>query len=208
MSPRTRLALVLLVGVAQLAVPAWMIAGRELVLRHGTVWRFRSAPIDPADPFRGRYVALSFEQRSVPVPEGLEIARGDRVYVPLSEGADGFAELGAARREPPEDGDFLRLRVHRSFTDEDGSRRGRVALPFDRLYLEESIAPRAEELFRALRRTDETVPAWAVVRVHDGRAVLEDVMVDGRPLGKLAREAAEREARDAPGSDAPGAAAP
>ena len=42
------------VAAAQLAVPAWMIAGRELTLREGQVFKFRTRPVDPADAFRGR----------------------------------------------------------------------------------------------------------------------------------------------------------
>ncbi|MBK6341440.1 MAG: GDYXXLXY domain-containing protein [Flavobacteriales bacterium] len=52
------------IALAQLAVPAWMIAGRERVLSQGEVFKFKTAPIDPRDPFRGEYVRLDFEAES------------------------------------------------------------------------------------------------------------------------------------------------
>ena len=48
------------IGLAQLAVPGWMIYKHESVMREGAVYKFRTAPIDPRDPFRGEYVVLDF----------------------------------------------------------------------------------------------------------------------------------------------------
>lgn len=196
---RLRLAVLLVVGAVQLSVPIGMIVARERVLAEGAVWRFRTAPVDPADPFRGRYVALSFDQSTAPVPEGLTVEHGEQVIVPLSEGPDGFARLGPVRRESPEKGEYLRLRVHWIGRTEEGERPvAHVQLPFDRLYLEEGVAPRAEEVYRELTGGEEALDAWAVVRVLGGRAVLEDVVVEGRSLRELAA---------APASASPGAAA-
>lgn len=189
---RLRLVVLLVVGAVQLSVPIGMIVARERVLAEGTVWRFRTAPVDPADPFRGRYVALSFDQGTAPVPEGLTVEHGERVIVPLSEGPDGFARLGPVRREPPDAGDYLRLRVRWIGRAAEGERPiAHFRLPFDRLYLEEGIAPRAEEVYRELTRGQDAVDAWAVVRVLGGRAVLEDVVVEGRSLRELAAAPAD-----------------
>ena len=65
-----RLLVFALVGFAQLAVPASLIWKRERTLRQGHVWKFRTAPVDPVDAFRGRYVALEFEAEGR--GEGLE----------------------------------------------------------------------------------------------------------------------------------------
>lgn len=183
-----RLALLVAVGLAQLAVPLGMIAGHERILEEGAVWRFRTAPVDPADAFRGRYLALGFAEREAPLAEGVSVRPGNRVAVPLAEGEEGFAELGTVRREPPEEGDWLRLRVLSVHRDEEGRTRARVLLPFDRLYLEESVAPRAEEAYRQLTRGEEGAEAWTVVRVLDGRAALEDVVVGGRSIRELVEE--------------------
>jgi GDYXXLXY motif protein len=187
---RLRLAALVVVALLQLGVPAQMIVARERTLREGTAWRFRTAPVDPADAFRGNYLALRFDAESAPVPPGFTVERGERVIVPLLRDAEGFAQLGPVRREPPAGGDWLRLRV--GWVEKDApatgtstSTRAHVELPFDRFYLDEGLAPRADAKFAALgaqRGGSAPLPAWAVVRVRAGRAVLEDVLIDGRSV--------------------------
>jgi hypothetical protein len=179
------------VAIVQLAVPAAMIFGRERTLAAGTEWRFRVEPVDPADAFRGRYLALRFAATEAPLAGGTHVEAGDRVYVPLGRDAAGFATLGPAAITEPASGDFLRLRVAWPITDDDGSRRVHLELPFDRLYLAEELAPQAEEAYFAAVRarpgaTGETArPAWALVRVRAGDAVLQDVVVEGVPIREL-----------------------
>ncbi len=59
-------AVLTLVIVAQFAAVGSLIAKHERVLREGTVHRFRTRPIDPADPFQGRYVQLVYERDYIP----------------------------------------------------------------------------------------------------------------------------------------------
>ena len=192
MSPRTlRFTALALVALAQLGVPVSMIFGHERTLREGTVWRFRTAPVDPADAFRGRYVALAFEDRDALIAPGETIERGDRAFVQLSRDQLGFAALGPVRKSRPGEGDYLELEVGWIEHEASGRPLANLELPFDRLYLEESAAPRAEEVYRESQRATGDVrrPAWAVVRVLEGHAALEDVMVEGRSLRELAGRA-------------------
>lgn len=188
--PRGRLAAVAVLLAVQLAVPASWILGLETTLAEGRAYRFLTAPVDPADPLRGRYVALRFEEERIEVPDGMTVAAGDRVAVVVSEGADGFARLGPISETPPAAGDWIELPVRwvgeGSGSGSDPTRFATVELPFDRLYLEESEAPAAEELVARLGREGE-VRTWAIVRVHDGEALLEDLVVDGVPIRERLR---------------------
>lgn len=169
---------------AQLFVPAQMILGREEVLAEGEVFNFRTAPVDPYDAFRGRYVALRFdaESQEIPAPEGL--GRGDRAYGSVSVGADDFARIERLWGERPEDRPSVRVEV-RSVVEGQAI----VNLPFDRYYLPEDLAPAAERAYRdANRRGGQPRDAWARVRLLDGRAVLEEVVVQGIPISELARD--------------------
>ena len=56
-----------LVALMQLFVPANMIWSREKVLNEGKIYKFKTAPIDPNDPFRGKYISLNFEQNAIEV---------------------------------------------------------------------------------------------------------------------------------------------
>ena len=52
------------VALIQLLVPAKMIWDQEEVMRDGKVFRFKTEPIDPNDPFRGKYITLSFQEEN------------------------------------------------------------------------------------------------------------------------------------------------
>ena len=51
------------VALAQLAVPTAMVWQRDQTLKQGRVWKFRTAPVDPVDVIRGRYIALRVSLR-------------------------------------------------------------------------------------------------------------------------------------------------
>ena len=105
---RTRWTTVLFAAVclAQLAAPAALLAVREHTLTTGERFRFRCAPLDPVDVFRGRYVALRFDANEVS-PGNLTLHYGERVAVALRTTQDGFAQLGTPSVEPPSSGPWI-----------------------------------------------------------------------------------------------------
>ena len=57
----------------------------------------------------------------------------------------------------------------------------RLVYPFERFYLEEHKAPRAEKRYRlATRNSLQTT--YAIVRIKNGTTVLEDVLIDGHSI--------------------------
>jgi uncharacterized membrane-anchored protein len=187
-----RLAVALLVlGIAaQWAVPGYLIQRGQATLHEGTAYRFRTAPVDPVDPFRGRYVALDFETANVTLAQPDPALRsGQRVYAPIRVGADGYAVLDAPLPQPPGIGDYLVATVLWINANE-----LRLQLPFDRYYLDESLAPEAERRYweanspRGKTDEDPRRPAWAQVRVRGGYALIEELFIEGRPVRELLRE--------------------
>lgn len=179
MSRRWLLLALAAAGAVQLAVPLGQIAGYERTLAQGTEWRFRVMPVDPADAFRGRYLALGYEVETAAVPVAGELEPDEWAYARLVEDADGFARLARFEAAPPGEGDYLRLRVGWTSPGPEGPET-RVDLPFDRFYLPEGLALAAEERLReSVTSPGAPARAWAVVRVRDGRGVLEDLVIDG-----------------------------
>ncbi len=179
---RFRWPLFVIMVVAQLAVPAWMIHARERVLRHGEVYRIRAEPVDPYDAFRGRYVALALRGQHVPqLPDPLN--RGDVAYVVLTRTSDGYARFASAQRNQPDNPSYLRLTV--ATVDSDGVR---FDLPFDRFYLNEHLAPAAEAAYRQNTRGGRRA-AWIDLRVLGGRGVIEELYLDGKPAAEAAASA-------------------
>ena len=164
--------------LAQLGVVAGMINTQETILREGVAYRFRAAPVDPYDAFRGRFVAVALQPRTVVWPEGCyQLHRHENFYVTLATGEDGFARLTGASLTRPSTGDYLRVRRGwQTGTNEVG-----LAYLTDRYYLPEDEAPRAEALYRehSLRGQQD---AYVVLRVRAGESVAEDLVVGDRSI--------------------------
>ncbi len=178
MSRGLRIGLLGIVFLAQLAVPAWMLGGRELALQTGTVYKFKTAPVDPVDAFRGRYVALAFEENTAVWGEPGEMpAQGNTpICIELTVDEAGFAHLGRATHEAPASGDYIR-------TSEWASGQGVIypVLPFDRYYMNEKKAPQAEQAYLEHSRRGNQ-DAYVTVRVRNGIAVIEQLYVADQPV--------------------------
>lgn len=168
-----------LFGIAmllQFAVPTAMIAKREHALAHGRIFKFRTAPVDPYDAFRGRFVALGFDQNSVGVPEDSDFARGQKVYALLAEDADGFAYFTEVRRSRPDAGPYLSTKIQYM-----SGPNAQIHLPFDRFYMDENEAPEAERAYRQ-NSARSNRNAYVQIRIEKGFGVIEDLYVDGTPI--------------------------
>jgi len=186
-----RIILLIVVALVQLTVAGGAIIRSETALRSGEVFRFRIQPVDPVDAFRGRYVAIRFALDRAPAPDGLEVVPRQWVFVPLLVDDDGLAAFGPAALEPPASGAYLRLRSGGIYPDEDGLRRVWVSLPFNRYYMDETLAPEAERAVWNRRggRRDASV----TVRVRKGVGVIDELYIGDVPIHQwLAENASER----------------
>ncbi|MEY2490667.1 MAG: hypothetical protein QOC70_2609 [Verrucomicrobiota bacterium] len=176
---KLRLIIFLLVALAQVAVPASMIWKRQRTLSEGRLWKFRTAPVDPVDAMRGRYLSLRFEAELFPCSGKLPY--GEMVYARLKEDAEGFATVDQASETPAEGDDVVQAQ---SFSCYEG--KGRVKFFFDRLWVTEANAPAAEKAY-AEHNLREKIDAYATVRVHNGDAGIEELYIAGQPLREYLR---------------------
>ena len=171
----------------QVAAPAWIIYDHERILEEGTAYEFETALVDPADPFRGRYVVFNLALLEAPIPvdeaghEAFSDAlRGDPVYVVLDRDTDGAAEIARLALERP-GGDYLRAELG----NYDGAgRQARLRFPPQRYYVPEDVAPEAERLL--IRPPEDETPR-VTLRVEGGRQIIESITVDGTPLVEYVR---------------------
>lgn len=174
------LILIVVMFAIQLAVPGYMIFEQNQILTKGTAYKFKTRPIDPYDPFRGRYVTLSYaaDQEVVPVMEGAEIESEDWVYALVGVDDEGYAVLEVLTDIKPEDDqDYLYLETfYRSY---DGGYL--VSLPFDRYFSSEENAPKIESAVWR-RQRDEVEDVYAKVRVYRGKGTIEELMVNDMPI--------------------------
>ena len=187
---RTRILALLFLTVAlvQIALPASRIRLYEQTLREGKAFKFRTAPVDPYDAFRGRYVALRFEAGDAAWNEKDMASHGRKIFALVETGPDGFAQFTSASSKRPASGDYLEVKSGYS----GGDNRVRVEVPFDRFYMEEKLAPIAEQVYREHSANRSERDAYAIVRIRNGLGVIEQVFVGEKPLAEVSRESVQQ----------------
>lgn len=178
-NPKLIFGLFLAVAALQLFTPISQIWKYEDILRNGHIYKFRTAPVDPYDAFRGKYVALRFANTETTIRKGDNMRSRDSAYVALHHDEKGFAQFGEMTAEPPASGDYLR--VEYLYASEFNAR---FRLPFDSYFMEENLAPKAEQAYRLnsnrLGQTDDLT--YVVVRVKNGRGVIENLFIKDQPI--------------------------
>ena len=163
-----------LTALIQIAVPAGIAWKKETVLRSGKLFKFSIRGRDPRDFFKGSYIRLWFTLCDLPVPRSAVGKNGDHVFLVLKTDKEGYAAVKAALPERPTGTeDYVMARVVKDY-------RG-IFFPrfeFDRFYLDEETAKKADGLAGASRRG----PSYALVRIKDGDAVVENVVIQGVSL--------------------------
>jgi len=163
-------------ALVQLFVPAQIIWGREKVLNEGASYKFKTRPVDPNDPFRGKYITLNYELNSAETKDTLW-SRNEDVYVKLNKDSLGFAAVSKVSRSKFEvSDDFVKAKVEWYNSKE---HKVNFNLEFNRYYMEESKAYDAERVYvESLRDSLPENDTYAIVYVKDGEAVLADVVIN------------------------------
>jgi len=175
-----------LIALIQLFVPANMILNSELVIHKGTEYKFKVAPIDPNDPFRGKYITLDFEADTYYYNDSI-FSRDQLVFVVFSTDYEGYAAIDFVSQLPPnEHSSYVTATVNyvQNHYGPEGKYSVRIDYPFDRFYMEESKAPAAESLYWSAA-SDSNQIAYALVSVKDGEAVLKDVLINDVSIKEL-----------------------
>ena len=189
MNARLKQALFAAACIAQLALPLSLVAQHEQTRASGTPWKFQTAPVDPGDPFRGRYVRLSYKVERDPVPltdaTHYYVPAGTRMYAELLAGPDGYATLVKLHPQRPESGEYIDVFVrYMRQPAKDGGKQPPAAIvhvPFDRYYLPEEKAGEVERRYGEASRK-AMANTYAEVRVRAGHAALVSLVLDGKPV--------------------------
>ncbi len=181
MNKRWLILVFVIAAVAQISAPVLMIVQREIILRTGRAYKFRTRPVDLYDAFRGRYVQLAFEQDHAPCQSHDEWQSGRELFAHVEVDTNGFAVIREVMLKCPDQGDYLKVQT--SYPGW-GTNAGSVhfTLPFNRYYLEETKAPKAEQTYREHNRRNATNDTYAVVRIKNGDAALAELYVADKPI--------------------------
>ncbi|MBL4662414.1 MAG: GDYXXLXY domain-containing protein [Flavobacteriaceae bacterium] len=174
---------------AQWFVPGKMISDQKNALTNGTPYKFRTQPIDPNDPFRGKYVRLNYEVDNVNTTDSVWGYK-EPVYVYIKTGTDGYVEATEVSK--------ILLDTNQDYVKADAgyyyNKKMHFDLPFNRFYMEESKALDAEKAIRVTRFSQDSLApvCYALVYVKGNIAVLDNVFVGDVSI----KEFVEQEQKD------------
>lgn len=167
-----------LMVLAQWLVAGGMVARYQHTLSNGTAYKFKCAPRDPADFFRGRYVYLTFEQNDVLVDSTEGWNYGEEAFGILANDSAGFAKVVRLLHEAPAEHDCIKLEITSAYPEGQGTGKMRVGFqyPFTQYFMEEEAAIAAETTFRDALRKD-SITSYGVVKIKNGAGILDNVML-------------------------------
>ncbi len=178
MKKKTLFLVFLAIAVIQLIVPAFMVYNNEDTLTTGTLYKFKTEPVDPNDPFRGKYVTLRYDLNSFASNESWK--RKTPIFIYIEKDENDFAKITTvSKNKMDSSNDYIigKVRWYDTYTKKVNFR-----LPFDRFYMEETKAKPAETVFREAQRDSLPNNTYALVAVKNGHAVLKDVLVNEKSL--------------------------
>lgn len=184
---KTALLLLLATCLLQWIVPAKMIWDQEQLYETGITYKIKTIPMDPNDPFRGKYITLNYDISTYKTEDisHLNLDRSNkRVYVQLYQDEAGFAKIKSLSKTPPASTkEYVTAKVRYHVKKKEGYNL-HLTYPFNTFFMEETKALKAEQLYRnALRNTDKIT--YSLVNIQEGNAVLIDVQVDGVSINDL-----------------------
>ncbi|MFK7922277.1 MAG: GDYXXLXY domain-containing protein [Bacteroidia bacterium] len=186
MSPKSiKIALFVVLAIAQIYFPVSMIWQQEETINNGQAFRFETAPVDPNDPFRGKYITLRFTAEEFYSDQSSTLPNAGKVFVLLGEDEEGFAKVESVQVERPTEGQhYISAEIWGNYEEDNWVR---LKFPFERYYMEESKAYEAELAHRRSRR-DSTQKTYALVMVQEGNSALEDVVLDGVSIKEVVEQ--------------------
>ncbi len=164
-----------LMVIAQIAASAQIVYKYESIISPENVYKFKTAPIDPNNPFMGKYVDLDFDISTFET-EDTDWNYKQVAYAYLSKDEHGYAVLETLSKEilPNNKSDYVAVEVSRHYNGI-----VRFNFPFDTYYMKETKAYDAEMLYRENNSTNNPQDVYALVYIKNGNHVLTDVIIDG-----------------------------
>lgn len=177
----------LMLAFAQWVVPGKMLWDKYMVTKHGTLYKFQSAPVDPVNPFKGRYVRLNFSETQYAAKKGHGLQNGQKIFVEFTVDETGFAHIGSLRKIPPAENQYVAATINYiNNWDKEHGDIIHIKYPFEEYYTQEFNAPKIEKLYQDSSMQPERT--YALVNIYKGDAVIEKFYINDQPVESLLKE--------------------
>jgi uncharacterized membrane-anchored protein len=181
----------ILIVIAQWLVPAQIISEHEDVAANGKVFRFKTAPVDPYDAFRGKYIILSFKENKGKITsQTKQLNYGDEIFVTFAD-SSGYALVESVSVEEPKNNQvYVKAKVDyidnnfiffNSKKQKNAAQAVHIDYPFERYYMNEIKAPKAETAYNESNR-ERKDNVYAEVAIKNGVGIVKDVIIDNIPI--------------------------
>lgn len=180
----------LIVALIQLAVPAKMIFDSENVIKKGETFKFQLDPIDPHDPFRGKYMTLRFTENEFTIDSCIQTGYVD-AYIEIQSANNGYAKIkNISFDKPSSEKDFFKAKVYceyyphfenQKIDAQKSENKYVVTYPFTKYFMNElGIAAVEKKLLQLLR--DSSAIAYGEVSIKNGQSRLTAIKVNGKKI--------------------------
>lgn len=167
--------ILILVFVLQICVPVYMILQRENVLATGVLVKFQVEPVDPYDAFRGKYLNIGLKEDLIKTKDK-SFGEDRKVYISLSVDEKGFAHMEDVSYKP-----YMDKLYFTGTIDETGQDFVIIKPPFNRYYINEEYAGKAEKLYNKLSH-DNPENVYITVRIKKGKTVVDQMFLNGTDI--------------------------
>ena len=169
----------ILLAIIQLAAPLYMVWHWEDILQNGKQYTWVTAPVDPYDALRGRYVDLRFKEMTGPILGNEQLNSNQTAYAMIAEDQNGYAFISGISASRPEGNTYVKIKV--SYVQNENI--AHFVLPFKRYYMQEDLAPIAEQAYSKNVGTEAIV----LVRVKGGYGALEELYIGDQTIYEYLR---------------------
>ncbi len=195
MRPTTRLLLLTALCLLQLVVPIYLAAEREETSDMGRLYKFQASSVRFSKGVFGHSLRVSLKGDPMPIlPDVVTAHPGQKVFVPVYDG-NGFTQFTGLKFQPPEGPgarDYLELHIKSLGRRQYGRQGVYFDLPFKRMPLNFPISREDERaISKGIFKYCEGKEMYVAVWIHDGKAVLQNVYVGGKPSRAFLAELAD-----------------
>lgn len=154
----------ILMVVLQLGVFLAMVYEKSTIARKGAEYKFRITYYDPYDFMRGNYLRITLKQREVDEIEGIDNKKRKGYFI--IEEHDGVGEIVKLTKKKPRGKDYIKGEFIYTYEG-----KHIIKNPFERYYVEQSLATEMEEKLRVASE------AYLVVKIYKGKYIIESIEI-------------------------------
>jgi|KBSMisStandDraft_5_1062788.scaffolds.fasta_scaffold01316_5 uncharacterized membrane-anchored protein len=184
-----RILIIIFIGFAflQWIVPLKMIYDNQKIINKGRTVKFKTAPLDPSNPFIGKYVLLKFDEETIKTNSNKLLSRGEEIFVSLSEDNRGFVHPIGLSKVAPQNGK-LYVKANVYYSQFEGNQQSvMLDYPFNKFYMDEYKVPKAERVYQESNSNMQKQDVYALVNLLDGDGIIRDIIINDTSITELVK---------------------